>query len=139
MLEVAHRDTNAEARHLLFLFNKAIGRDRTFESASAQTLSEKLSVYTLAISQTVGLIYDEEYSIRDFVTMYLANPGSVHSMSEFAALWDVAFQSLDKNSFSVLAILCFLAPENIKLEIFQPESYRELPPGLGFWKEKFTE
>jgi hypothetical protein len=126
------------AQYLLFLLKRAIGRDLDSESASARTLAEKLSGHALAISQMAGLIYDGEYTIQDFTAMYLENPHSAHAMSEFAALWDFAFQSLDKNSFSLLGILSFLMPDNIQPEILEPKNNQDLPEGLKFLKDKFT-
>ncbi|KAK7416205.1 hypothetical protein QQX98_005403 [Neonectria punicea] len=88
------------------------------ESTSARTLSERLNGYALALSQMAGLIYDGEYSIRDFTAMYLENPRSAHSMNELAELWNFSFKSLDKDSFSLLGI--------------------DVPSDLEFLKNKFT-
>lgn len=125
------------AQYLLFLLKKAVGRDLTSESASARTLSEKLSGHALAISQMAGLIYDGEYSIQDFTTMYLDNPRSAHSMSEFSKLWDFTFQSLDMDSFSLLGILSFLMPDEIQPEILHPKTDSKIPQSLQFLKDRF--
>ncbi|PVH79292.1 hypothetical protein DL98DRAFT_655534 [Cadophora sp. DSE1049] len=139
-LEIEHWDTETGAEYLLFLLKKAVGQDLTSETASARTLSQKISGHALALSQVAGLIHDGEWSVQEWTTMYLEHPRETH-VNELAKLWTFAFRTLeqkDKNSFALLGILSFLMPDNIQGEILQPKTDLELPQGLGFLKGKIA-
>ncbi|KAM7213095.1 hypothetical protein V8F06_011518 [Rhypophila decipiens] len=135
-LEVKSWDAETGAEYLLFLLKKSIGRDISSESASAKRLAETLSGHALALSQMAGLIYDGEYTIQEFTTMYYNNPRSAHALDALAALWDIVFQTLDKNTFTFLGIVSFLMPDSIPPEILEPKSDLELPTNLMFLRDK---
>lgn len=137
-IEIESWDAATGAEFLIFILKKNIGRDVSAENTSARVLSERLSGHALAISQMAGLIYDGEYSVQEFTAMYLENPRKAHALDELAALWEVAFRSLDKDSFSLLAIIAFLEPDHIPPEIFEPEDGRGLSVNLEFLKDKFN-
>ncbi|KAI0096977.1 P-loop containing nucleoside triphosphate hydrolase protein [Nemania sp. FL0031] len=138
-IEITSWDVDNGAKFLMFLLKERHGQDTSSENLSARKLSEKLGGHPLAISQVASLIQDGKYNtIRDFTNMYLENPRAVHARDELTALWGFAFQSLEKNGFSLLGIISFLEPDNIPLEIFTPQFDPQLPPDLIFLKDKST-
>lgn len=137
-IEVTSWDDETGANFLLFLLKKGIGRDLASESTSALTLSQKLSGHALALSSMAGIIHDGEYSVHDFTTMYLEKPSSAHAIDELAMLFNFTFQSLDKNSSTLLGIVSFLMPDNIQREIFEPGTEHDLSSDLAFLRDKFT-
>ncbi|KAK8130629.1 hypothetical protein PG999_003009 [Apiospora kogelbergensis] len=137
-LEVPSWDPETGADCLIFLLKKRIGQDLESENISARDLSKRLSGHALAISQMAGLIYEGEYSIKEFTSMYLQSPHSVHAMDALADLWKYAFESLDKNSFSLLGIISFLQPDGIPPEIYKPSHKVDLPQHLGFLKQHIS-
>ncbi|KAK0102761.1 hypothetical protein ONS95_006358 [Cadophora gregata] len=140
-LEVQPWDTEMGAKYLLFLLKRAVGQDLASETASALTLSQKISGHALALSQMAGMIHEGEYSIREWTAMYLEDPKRAHVNEPFSRLWHFAFRILeekDKNSFSLLGILAFLMPDMIQPEILQPKSDLELPQELGFFRDRFV-
>lgn len=137
-LEVASWDSEKGAEFLLFLLRKSIGRDISSESSSALTLSQNLSGHALALSQMAGLIHDGEYTVQDFTTIYLENPGSAHALDAFTALWNFTFQSLDQQGASLMGVFSFLMPDHIPPEIFDINIDSELPVDLKFLKNKLT-
>ncbi|CAI6073766.1 unnamed protein product [Clonostachys chloroleuca] len=136
-IEITSWDVNTGAEFLLFLLKKSIGRDLASESTSAHTLSEKLSGHALALSQMAGLIYDGELSIKEFTSMYLENPQPAHAVDGLSKLWQLSFESLDANSFSLLGIISFLQSDNIPMEIFKLRDGLELPSNLEFLDSQF--
>lgn len=134
-LEVASWDSETGSQFLLFLLRKSIGRDVEAEGNSALALSERLSGHALAISHMAGLIYQSDFSIQEFTTMYLKNPRAAHN--ELEALWEFSFKSLDSNSRSLLGIMSFLMPDIILQELFEPSPNRPLPEDLSFCSEEF--
>lgn len=84
-----------------------------------------------------GLIHDGEFSIRQFMTMYMRNPGRALAANKLAALWDFSFMSLDKNSLSILGVISFLMPDIIPQELFEAGANRKLPEDLDFCSDNF--
>lgn len=136
-LEVTSWDAETGSQFLLFLLRKSIGLDLEAENNSALALSERLSGHALAISHMAGLIYDGEYSIQEFMTMYLKNPCRAHVTNQLAALWDFSFKSLDKNSLSILEVMSFLMPDTIPQELFEAGAARKLSEDLDFCSDDF--
>jgi hypothetical protein len=136
-LEVTSWDAQTGSQFLLFLLEKSIGRDLEAEGNSALALSERLSGHALAISHMAGLIYDGEFSIQEFMAMYLKNPRRAHATNELAALWDFSFKSLDQNSLSLLGVMSFLMPDVIPQELFEAGPNREFPEDLDFCSDDF--
>ena len=136
-LEVPSWDAQTGSQFLLFLLKKSIGCNPEAEGNSALALSERLSGHALAISHITGLIYDGEYSIQEFVTIYLRNPYYAHAANELVALWDFSFKCLDKNSLSLLGVISFLMPDAIPQEFFEASVDREFPKDLVFCSDDF--
>lgn len=136
-LEVTSWDAQTGSQFLLFLLKQSIGRDLEAECNSALALSERLSGHALAISHMAGLIYDGEFSIQEFMTMYLKNPRRAHATNELVALWDFSFKSLDKNSLSILGVMSFLMPDIIPQELFEAGADRKLSEDLDFCSDVF--
>lgn len=84
-----------------------------------------------------GLIYDGELSIKEFTSMYLENPQPAHAVDGLSKLWQLSFESLDANSFSLLGIISFLQSDNIPMEIFKLRDGLELPSNLEFLDSQF--
>ncbi|KID94053.1 pfs domain-containing protein, partial [Metarhizium majus ARSEF 297] len=136
-VEVITWDPKKGSEFPLFLLKREIGRDLEVEGNSALALSERLSGHALAISQMAGIIYDGEFSIQEFMTMYLRNPRRAHATNEMAALWDFSFKSLDQNSRSLLGVLSYLMPDIIPQELFEAGAGREFPEDLDFCSDDF--
>ncbi|KAB5571984.1 hypothetical protein GE09DRAFT_1185492 [Coniochaeta sp. 2T2.1] len=69
-IEITSWDPQTGAEFLLFLLKKNIGRDLLSESTSALTLSEKLSGHALALQSMAGMIYEGEFSVQEFTTIF---------------------------------------------------------------------
>ncbi|KAH0553214.1 hypothetical protein GP486_006614, partial [Trichoglossum hirsutum] len=138
-VEVTSWDAQTGSQFLLFLLKKSIGRDLEAEDSSALALSERLSGHALAISHMAGLIYDGEFSIQEFMTMYLKNPRRAHAANEFTALWDFSFKSLDKNSLFLLGVLSYLMPDTIPQELFEAGANQEFSEDLDFCSDDFSQ
>ncbi|KAK8108993.1 hypothetical protein PG984_014794 [Apiospora sp. TS-2023a] len=136
-IEITSWDTDTGAAYLLFLLRRKIGRDMDSEGISAQSLSSRLSGHALAITQIAGLIYEGEYSIQEFMTIYMKSPQSVHREGGLGDLWQFVFESLDENCLTLLGIISFLQPDRIPPEMFTPPHEVELPSNLGFLKDHF--
>jgi hypothetical protein len=136
-LEITSWDAQTGSEYLLFLLKKSIGRDLEAEGNSALALSERLSGHALAISHMAGLIYDGEFSIQEFMTMYLKNPRRAHATNELVALWDYSFKSLDKDSLSLLGVMSFLMPDIIPQELFEAGANQEFSEDLDFCSDAF--
>ncbi|KAI0893451.1 pfs domain-containing protein [Annulohypoxylon nitens] len=135
-LEVTAWNTEDGAEFLFFMLKRSIGHHMISENTAARTLSQRLSGHALALSNMAALIHDNEYTIQGFTTMYLESSSSNYGMDELAMLWDISFQSLDVNSFSLLGIISFLMPDNIPPEIFEPREDYKLPHDLRFLEER---
>ncbi|KAK8022424.1 hypothetical protein PG993_013191 [Apiospora rasikravindrae] len=136
-IEITSWDTDTGAAYLLFLLKKRIGRDIDSEGISARSLSGRLSGHALAISQMAGLIYEGEYSIQEFMTIYMKSPQSVHSIGGLGSLWQFVFESLDENCLALLGIISFLEPDCIPPEVFKPDHEVELPSNLEFLRDQY--
>lgn len=136
-LEVTSWDVKTGSQFLLFLLKKSIGHDLEAEGNSALALSERLSGHALGISSMAGLIYDGEFSIQDFLAMYMKNPHRAHATDGLSTLWEFSFKSLDRESHYLLGILSFLMPDNISQSLFEADSDRPLPDSLIFCSDGF--
>ena len=136
-LAIPSWDAQTGSQFLLFLLKKGIGRDLEAEENSALALSERLSGHALAITHMAGLIHGAGLSIQEFMKIYSKNPGPHHAMDELAALWEFSFKSLDRNSFSLLAVMSFLMPDIVPQELFEAGVTREFPGELDFCSDNY--
>lgn len=79
-----------------------------------------------------SLIRDAKMSIQGFMTMYEKDPRRTHASDELVAIWDSAFKSLDKNSFTFLLVMSFVTPDSIPLELFKTNNQQKVPADLKF-------
>lgn len=136
-LEVTSWDAQTGSEFLLFLLKRSIGRDLVAEGNSALALSERLSGHALAISTMAGLIHDGEFSIHEFMTLYMKNPRRTHATNELTALWDFSFKSLDENSLSLLGVMSYLTPDGVPQELFEGGAGRKYSEDLDFCSDDF--
>lgn len=137
-LEIKSWDAMTGSEFLLWLLKRNISRNLEVESHSALALSQRLGGHALVISQLASLIHKFNFSIRDFMTMYLKNPRVAHEMDEFKAIWEMSFKSLDANCQALLGIVCFLMPDNIPQEILGGEREGDPPDCLTFRPDDLT-
>jgi hypothetical protein len=136
-VEVPSWDAQTGSKFLLFLLKESIGRDLEAENTSALALSERLSGHALALSHMAGLIYEGEFSIHEFMTMYLKNPRRAHATDALSALWDFSFKSLDEESLFLLGVLVFLMPDLIPQDLFEASDGKIFPEDLSFCSDEF--
>ncbi|KAK8013187.1 NB-ARC and TPR domain protein [Apiospora marii] len=137
-LEVSSWDGQKGSEFLIFLLKRSIGRDTEAEENSALVLSQRLSGHALAIQHMAALIHDGEFSIQEFMNMYLKDPRRAHASNELTALWDFSFQALDKESFALLGVIAILMPDGIPQQLFEHQNGRRLPEGLEFCADEFS-
>lgn len=133
-VEVTSWDVKMGSEFLMFLLQKEIDKDLKKEDISAQELSRRVSGHALGISHIAGLIHRRAWTISEFMRIYLNNPRRVHG-SEFEALWDFSFQSLDQQARVFLGVLSFLMPDDIPQSLFQ--GAERMPASLDFCLEEF--
>jgi hypothetical protein len=136
-LEVPSWDAQTGSNFLLFLLKESIGHDLETESTSALALSERLSGHALALSHMAALIYEGEFSIQEFMKMYLKNPRRAHATNALSALWDFSFKSLDQQALNLLGVLCFLMPDGIPQDLFEVSDDKKYPKDLKFCSDEF--
>ncbi|KAI0545208.1 pfs domain-containing protein [Xylaria curta] len=134
-IEVTSWDVKLGSEFLLFLLQQEIGKDIEEEGISAQELSRRLSGHALGISHIAGLIHRRSWTISEFMKIYLSNPRRVHG-SEFQALWDFSFRSMNAPTHAFLGVLSFLMPDNIPQSLF--ETRAQLPKALDFCSDEFS-
>ena len=136
-LEVRSGDAITGSEFLLWLLKRNVSRDLEAESDSALALSQRLGGHALVISQLASLIHRSNFSIRDFMVMYLKNPRMAHERGEFRAIWDISFKSLDESCQALLGIVSFLMPDSIPQEVLGGERDGDFPDGLTFRHDDF--
>ena len=140
-LEVLTWDTETGSRFLLHLLSTHISEELQEEDVvSAHELSQKLSGHALAICHMAGLIHSRAWSVAEFKKVYDQQPSKMHGVSgntSINALWNFAFNSLDKESKAVLGVLCFVAPDDIPQSLFELEDATGFPESLRFCSDDF--
>ncbi|KAG9250320.1 pfs domain-containing protein [Emericellopsis atlantica] len=131
-LEVKSWDAMTGSEFLLWLLKRNISMDLEAESDSALALSQRLGGHALVISQLACLIHKFNFSIRDFMIVYLKNPRMAHERGEFKAIWEISFQSLNEDCRTLLGIVSFLMPDSIPHEVLGGEVHGDLPDDLVF-------
>lgn len=130
-LEIPSWDAKTGSEFLLFLLKDNIGRNIQAEGISAAQLAEKLSGHALGISHMAGLIQRRSWSITEFMRIYLKNPKRLHE-TELQAVWDVSFNTLEKDSRIFLGVASFLVPDNMAQELFEIKEEQNVPEDLEF-------
>lgn len=134
-LEVTTMDQATGSEFLFFLLKKEISKDVNQEKHFAKELAQKLSGHTLSLSHVAGLIYNQSWSISEFMSDYLKSAALSHQ-TELDAIWEFSFKSLDANSLTLLGILAFLMPDKIPQSMLMVDSDRELPKELSFCRDE---
>lgn len=133
-LEISSWDANTGAKFLIHLLSTNVGEE--IRSAdSAYELSKKLSGHALAISHMAGLIHRQDLSIEEFMKVYTDNHGVSDNASINAAInaiWELSFRSLDDENSALLGVMCFLEPDKIPQDLFEPANAKGLPGSLSF-------
>ncbi len=130
-LEITSWDTKTGSDFLLFLLKDNIGRDIKAEGVSAIEFTEKLSGHALGLSHMAGLIQRRSWSITEFMRIYLKDPRRLHK-TELQAVWDVSFDTLEKDSRTFLGVASFLVSDNMAQHLFDSKEEESLPEDLGF-------
>ena len=132
-LEIDPWPSNVGGEYLLSLLNYA---DKTrldpLEKEAAVYLSGEFSGHPLSILLIAGLIHNGGCSPSEFMEIYRKDTDRFHGMDECAILWRHAFQKLDKESHALLAVMSWLMPDSIPLELFEKGVNRGSPDGLEF-------
>jgi hypothetical protein len=115
--------------------------------ASAQHVSLLLGGHALGISQVAAFISAKSISISSFTALYKNSPSRVHRVRRdgwafhgyshaLDTVWKMSFEALPENGKNLLALLCFLAPEEIPQQLLQPGTLT-FPEEFSFLTDEF--
>ena len=104
--------------------------DSDAESESAIEMSKKLDGHSLAINHMAALVKVRGISLTDLVRLYEKHPKRVHrikqeewtvgSIRTVDTVWKVSFASLSPQAFTILSVICCIAPDSIQQTLFEP-------------------
>ncbi|KAI7288787.1 hypothetical protein KC343_g1092 [Hortaea werneckii] len=139
--EITAWDAEKGSHFLLHLLSIDISRHLTeSETKGAQELSTQLSGHAMALSLMAGLIHRRSWSIDEFAKIYKRQPQKVDQKfgnNSIQAIWQMSFQSLNKQSSAILGVLAYLSPDAIPQAIFEPKDASVLPESLKFCEDAF--
>lgn len=147
-IEVPQLSLQSGAEFLLKqLYNKKT-HDSEFEHA--KHLSELLGGLPLALQLMSVTIQKKRVSIEQFVPFYKSNEDRLQGSNPSVlkpyytrglnTAWDISFRDLrtaSTDAESLFGVLCFLAPDNVSLSVFQPKAKGSLPDCLRFCENEW--
>lgn len=98
------------------------------EKTAAEDLSKELGGLPLALVIMAAQVKRRRKSFKDFLELYQNHAIELHIATagvtayykrSLRTCWHTAFESLDANAFSILAILSFIAPNDIPERLFK--------------------
>ncbi|RDW67055.1 hypothetical protein BP5796_09804 [Coleophoma crateriformis] len=134
---------------LVYLDNTLTDSERKSESQFAADLLSEIGGLPLTLTTTARQVRRRSTSVEKFLPLYQTNASRVHmegrvlSHKPFykhsvSTVWDMPFKSLDDNATVLIGVASVLAPVDIPIALFQPNSFTDLPPCLEFcgdmWK-----
>lgn len=117
---------------LLFLLKDNIGKNVEAETGSASILSQKLDGHPLGISQIAALIDKGQYSIHEFLPLYLEDVNRMHGLGGLNRVLELSFKKLGKDSLSLLGMMSFLKPNMIPQKLFEIDADHVSSDDLAF-------
>ncbi|RDW75661.1 hypothetical protein BP5796_06482 [Coleophoma crateriformis] len=101
------------------------------EKEAITTLLKKMNGHALGIEQIAAHIGYRRYSVKQFMAKYERRAAQIHSKKDHsstslhtvATVWEMHFENIqDTDSANLLALLSFLSPDDIPIQLFLPES-----------------
>jgi hypothetical protein len=136
-IEVPYFNISEGSDLIMHLLRLDVARNvQQSEIIAATQLAEKLSGHALALSTMAGLIYRRRWSIREFLGRYEKDARRIHTKS-LDAIWHLSFESLSKDSFTLLGIVSFLMPDSIPSNLLSDaeQNDADLPALANMFKD----
>ncbi|KAI0099689.1 Tetratricopeptide-like helical [Nemania sp. FL0031] len=135
-LEITAPDPVAPSRSIIRHLSTQIGSElKHNNTASAHELSQEISGHALALSHMAWFLDRHTGSTDESRKPDWEHPSQAYGISgnkSIDALWELSFKSLDEYSSAILSVLCFLQPDNVPLDLFEPKNISNWPDTLSF-------